>query len=81
MMAGEALKNSLAKGISNPKIDAMLVKIKKLGGVGKSIGSGGGGFLLIYADPSKHELIKKKLKLKELEFEFESNGTQILYVD
>jgi D-glycero-alpha-D-manno-heptose-7-phosphate kinase len=75
-------KKELASKISNSVIDGYYEKAREAGAVGgKILGSGGGGFLLLYANPEKHNAIKQALpNLKETPFGFESNGSQIVYV-
>ena len=44
--------------------------------------NGGGGFLLVFAEPAKHENIKENLKkLVHVAFQFEFNGSQIIFFD
>ena len=46
----------------------------------KLLGAGGGGFMLFYAPPSKHNAIKDKLKDKLfVPFRFENTGSKIVY--
>ena len=47
---------------------------------GKIIGSGGGGFLLIYCKKKFHNKLKKKLfKLPIIKFDFVKEGSQIIF--
>ena len=49
---------------------------------GKLLGAGGGGFMLIFAEPDKHPVIKEKLKdFLHVPFEFETRGSQIIFSD
>ena len=73
------LKNSLSKKITNSFINEKISLAKKLGATGcKLLGAGGGGFILIFAPPEKHEEIKKGLKsLVYVPFEFDSLGSHL----
>ena len=74
------IKKSLASKISNNEIDDLYNKAIKLGAQGgKILGAGGGGFLYLYADHELHEMIVNKLRLRKLNFNFENEGTQIIY--
>jgi D-glycero-alpha-D-manno-heptose-7-phosphate kinase len=47
---------------------------------GKLLGAGGGGFLLVYADPEAHDRIKKRLnEFLAIHFRFEAQGSHLLY--
>ena len=75
------LKRNLSEKVSNSEIDLIYAKAKENGALGgKILGAGGGGFMLIFAAPDKHANIIESLnKLIHVPFEFESNGTQIIY--
>ena len=74
-------KKRFAKSVSNPEIDAYYAKALECGAMGGKItGAGGGGFLLIFAEPDRHALVSRELTalgLQELAFDFESGGSQI----
>ncbi len=74
-------KRSLAKGISDPKIDEIYKRGLKAGATGgKVLGAGGGGFILFYCEPERQESLRKELKeLKELKIKFGMWGTKIIY--
>jgi len=73
------LKKTLATGISNEYIDNLYHKALGCGAYGgKVLGAGGGGFLFLLAAPEKHKKILETLKLKELPFTFQSEGTKLL---
>ena len=75
------LKQSLASGISNTRINELYDKAIKAGASGgKLLGAGGGGFLLFYCEPEKQELLRIALGLKPLEFSFDRDGTSIVYI-
>jgi D-glycero-alpha-D-manno-heptose-7-phosphate kinase len=57
------LKKNLTTNISNSELDELYQYCKKLGAKGgKILGAGGGGFMLVYADPKSQEKIKKELR-------------------
>lgn len=80
---GWLLKKTLASGISNPNIDRWYETARNHGAVGgKLLGAGGGGFLLFYAYPEHHELLKAALsELKHTPFELEPQGSRIVYIE
>lgn len=75
------LKKELASGISNAKINRMYQASLKAGAFGgKILGAGGGGFLLVIADPKDHQHIKKALSdYRVLDFDFSNEGSQIIF--
>lgn len=74
------IKRSLSSSISNSIIDDYYLKAKKAGADGgKILGAGGGGFLLIFAEPDRHVRIRKALSnLLYVPFAFENLGSQII---
>ena len=74
------LKRSLSPSISSNYIDSLYESIINAGAIGGKItGAGGGGFLLVFAEPDKHKSIREKLKdLLHVPFAFESLGSHIL---
>lgn len=77
------LKKSLTNKISTPLIDEIYETGIKAGALGgKLLGAGGGGYMLFFAEPDKHNAVKQALnKLKYIPFEFENTGTQIIFND
>jgi len=75
------LKQSLSAAIANPGILAAYAAARRAGALGgKLLGAGGGGFLLFVAPPDAHAGIRAALHdLKELPFEFEQGGSQIIF--
>ena len=75
------LKKQTGKAVSTSNIDALYERGIKAGALGgKLLGAGGGGFLVFYAQPENHERLKKELKdLLYIPFEFENEGTKVLY--
>ncbi|MBF0570609.1 MAG: GHMP kinase [Candidatus Omnitrophica bacterium] len=79
---GWRLKKKLASGITNVEIDDYYEKALKAGAVGgKILGAGGGGFLLFYCEEYNQNSVRKALAgLKETPFNFEPQGSKIIYV-
>ncbi len=75
------LKRGITKKISTDSIDEIYARALKAGAIGgKLMGAGGGGFLMIFAEPEKQPAVRQALKeLLYVPFEFESDGTQILH--
>lgn len=75
------LKRGTGSKISNSGIDNLYETAIKAGALGgKLLGAGGGGFLLFYCEKGKQENLKKALeKLMIVPFDFENDGTQVLY--
>jgi len=79
---GWLIKKELAGNISNSHLDEYYEKAIKAGALGgKLLGAGGGGFFLFYCEPKHQNALRKALNLKELKFNFESEGTKLLYYD
>ncbi len=75
------LKKKLSKRESDNFLNKLYKKILRNGATGaKIIGSGGGGFFLIYCDLGKQKnLINKMKKFKFVNFKFENEGSKIIY--
>lgn len=75
------LKKQTGKAISTSNIDILYERGIKAGALGgKLLGAGGGGFLLFYVQPENQDKLKEKLKeLLYIPFQFENEGTRILY--
>ena len=75
------LKRGTGAKVSNGSIDELYSKAIKAGALGgKLLGAGGGGFLLFYCEKEKQETLKAALEqLMIVPFNFEMEGTQILY--
>ena len=67
--------------VTNAVIDQLYASAISAGAIGGKItGAGGGGFLLVFAEPHFHEKIKEKLgKLIHIPFDFEYSGSQIIF--
>jgi len=81
--AGWQLKRQLANGITSPQIDAWYDTARDHGALGgKILGAGGGGFLLLYAPPERHERILQALPdLRRVPFAFSPEGSWIYSID
>jgi D-glycero-alpha-D-manno-heptose-7-phosphate kinase len=77
------IKRSLSGSVSTPEIDGAYESAKKAGALGgKLLGAGGGGFFMIFAEPEKHESVKKALPgFLHVPFDFEPSGSQIVLYD
>ena len=77
------LKRQTGKAISNNAIDELYDKGIKAGALGgKLLGAGGGGFLIFYVQPEYQVNVKKAMKdLLYIPFEFETEGTTVIYYD
>ena len=75
------VKRSLSTNISNAHVDGMYEKARKAGAIGGKItGAGGGGFMLLFAPPERHENIKRVLRnMINVPFKFDFTGSQIIY--
>ncbi|MEI6075385.1 MAG: kinase [Verrucomicrobiota bacterium] len=76
-------KRGLSDQISNDQVDSAYAAARSAGALGgKLLGAGGGGFLLVFASPSKHARIKEQLnRLIHVPFKFEFSGSQIIFFD
>lgn len=77
------IKRSLSNSVSNPKIDELYKSSLSCGAIGgKLIGAGGGGFLLLFVQPSRQAKVRKEFnKLVHVPFKFEREGSQIIFYD
>lgn len=75
------LKKSLSPQISNPYIDYVYSTAKQAGMLGGKIsGAGGGGFMLMFAEPDAQSIIKEKLSgLLYVPVKFEQAGSEIVF--
>lgn len=79
---GWLYKRSLASKVTNNVIDQYYEKARNAGAIGgKILGSGGGGFLLLYCEKEKQDAVRKSLSdLREARLGFEPQGSRIIYV-
>jgi D-glycero-alpha-D-manno-heptose-7-phosphate kinase len=78
-------KKALAPGVSNPEIDTWYAEARAAGARGGKItGAGGGGFLLLYADPElRGQVIQRmsELGLIWVDTDFDREGARTLLAD
>ncbi len=75
------MKRSLSSRISDGWIDEKYERALKLDAKGgKLVGAGGGGFLLLVAEPEKHGNIAKELGLRKVDFRFSQSGSRVIFV-
>ncbi len=77
------LKRSLGNLVSNTEVDGLYERAMAAGALGGKInGAGGGGFMLLFALPDRHEAIIEELAdLIHVPFNFEFSGSQIIFLD
>ena len=73
-------KRSLSDLVTTPEIDLIYANAKKAGAIGgKILGAGGGGFIIFFVPPDKHESVRKTLnELVHVPFEFNDSGSRIV---
>jgi D-glycero-alpha-D-manno-heptose-7-phosphate kinase len=78
-------KKRVSARISNSRIDSIYETAVRSGALGGKItGAGGGGFLLLFCEPSRQERVRQALTaegLKEMTFNFDFQGAQVLVND
>ena len=79
------LKQSLAAGISNPRINDLYHAATSAGALGgKLLGAGGGGFMLFYVDQKNHASVDQAMMAMDadpFEFNMESDGSKIIHIE
>ncbi len=75
------LKKALSSGISDSDIDVMYdLALKNGAWGGKILGAGGGGFLMLFVEPSQQEKVKNALSAwQEVKLRFSDGGSKIVY--
>lgn len=74
------IKRKLSSEISNSALDEIYQKAINAGALGgKLLGAGGGGFFLFYVPQNKQKSVRRALKLMEVPFKFERDGTRVVY--
>jgi D-glycero-alpha-D-manno-heptose-7-phosphate kinase len=86
--AGRALQREwqarlqLSPAVTSPRIDTILDVARQAGAVaGKVCGAGGGGCLVLWAEPEAHEAIAARLRTHDatlLDFRYISRGVQVV---
>lgn len=77
------VKRSLSDSVSTPEVDEAYSAAKKAGALGgKLLGAGGGGFMMLFAEPDRQDAVKKALgSFLHVPFDFEPTGSQIVHYD
>lgn len=82
---GWQAKKRVSTRISNSRIDSFYEIARHHGALGGKItGAGGGGFLLLFCEPSQQPAVRRALAeegLKEMTFHFDFQGAQVLVND
>jgi D-glycero-alpha-D-manno-heptose-7-phosphate kinase len=75
------LKRSLNSDISSDFIDETYRVAMQTGATGgKLLGAGGGGFMIFFAPPARHDALRRALDhLRPIEFHFERQGTSVIF--
>ncbi|WP_312433468.1 GHMP family kinase ATP-binding protein [Lacrimispora sp.] len=75
------LKRQTGAAVSTNSIDELYNKGIKAGALGgKLLGAGGGGFLIFYVEPEKHQSVIDAMHvLMHIPFEFEDGGTRVIH--
>src|SRR5262245_54562676 len=76
-------KRSLSSQVSNREVDELYQLAREAGALGgKLTGAGGGGFLLLFVEPDKHDDVKRALEGRLfVPFRFELAGSQIVFYE
>jgi len=77
------LKSELAEGVSGQRIQEIHTAGMAAGAWGaKLLGAGGGGFILFFAPPERHQAIRQALSdLQEIEVSLNAAGSRIIHAD
>ncbi len=76
------LKRGISQDISNNYIDKMYDDLLKAGCYGgKLLGAGGGGFILAVCPADIRANVSKELGLRDISFEIDHEGTQVIHDD
>src|SRR5439155_23662785 len=80
---GWLAKRSLSTCVSASATDEIYTRARSAGALGgKLTGAGGGGFLLLFAEPQRQPSVLRELDgLLHVPFRFESAGSQIIFYE
>ena len=75
------IKRQLSSKISTSFIDDAYERARQAGAIGgKILGAGGGGFLLLFAQPKNHQRVLSAVPdLYKADFSFEHSGTEVIF--
>jgi len=75
------IKKELCDKVSNKEIDDIYQTAINVGAIGgKLLGSGGGGFMVFFVEPTEQEKVKYALRnLMHVPFKFENTGSEVIY--
>lgn len=76
-------KRNLSSSVSNERVDDIYKRALAAGATGgKLLGAGGGGFLMLFVPPDRHEDVRHALDgLLHVPCKFEFSGSQIVFYD
>jgi D-glycero-alpha-D-manno-heptose-7-phosphate kinase len=76
-------KRALSTTVSNDEVNSLYTRAREAGAIGgKLTGAGGGGFLLLFAEPDRHEEIRRELcELIHVPIKLDFSGSQIIYYE
>jgi D-glycero-alpha-D-manno-heptose-7-phosphate kinase len=76
-------KRALSSTVSNDEVNSLYARARSAGAVGgKLTGAGGGGFLLLFVEPKRHDDVRQELaELIHVPFKLDSSGSQIIYYE
>jgi len=79
------LKQSLASGITNPRINTLYDAARNAGALGgKLLGAGGGGFMLFYVPEKNHTAVDQAmldLDAEPFAFSMETDGSKVIHIE
>jgi D-glycero-alpha-D-manno-heptose-7-phosphate kinase len=80
---GWRLKQSLTPEISSSQIGDWYDRARAAGASGgKLLGAGAGGFMVFYANPDRHEAIRRELaELRPVKLRLDRDGSQVIFAD
>lgn len=73
-------KRQLSDRVATPEIDGLYQAAMEAGAIGgKILGAGGGGFLLLFAEPARQAAVRERLRhLVHVPFCFENSGSRVV---
>jgi D-glycero-alpha-D-manno-heptose-7-phosphate kinase len=76
-------KCALSTTVSNDEVNSLYTRARGAGAIGgKLTGAGGGGFLLLFVEPHKHEQVRRELcELIHVPIKLDFSGSQIVYYE